>query len=183
MQCEFNRTSPVCGHCPHNYGRVFGSSNCQVCSDSNLKIILPIMALTAIVLVLLMFFLDVTVTHGAVITFILYVNLVGINNKLLLSPSSTSSMPLYSIISLTNFNLGIETCFYDGMDDYVIMWLQLVFPTYLIIISTIIITIGHFIKIPYIQRIISLRGFPVLATLLLLIYTKLLITTFTVLFS
>ena len=92
-------------------------------------------------------------------------------------------MPLYIIISLANFNLGIETCFYDGMDDYIIMWLQLVFPTYLIIISTTIITIGHFIKIPYIQRIISLRGFPVLATLLLLTYTKLLITTSTVLFS
>ena len=87
-QCEFNRTGPVCGHCPHNYSRVFGSSNCQLCnSSSNLRIILPILTLAGIVLVLLMFILDVTVTHGAVFTFILYVNLVGINSKLLLSPS------------------------------------------------------------------------------------------------
>ena len=54
-----------------------------------------------------MFFLDVTLTHGALITFILYANLVGINSKLLLSASSTPSMPLYIIISLANFNLGI----------------------------------------------------------------------------
>ena len=36
------------------------------------------------------------------------------------------------------FNVNIfpyETCFYDGMDGYTKMWLQLVFPSYLMIIS------------------------------------------------
>ena len=29
--------------------------------------------------------------------------------------------------------MGIEICFYDGMDDYAKMWLQLLFPLYLIL--------------------------------------------------
>jgi len=183
-QCNFNRTGSVCGHCPLNYSRVFGSSNCKLCSNDNLKIILPVMALAGIVLVLLIYALDVTVTSGVVNTFILYFNLVGINSSQLLP--STSSIPLtllHIVISLANFNLGIKTCFYDGMNDYVILWLQLAFPVYLIIISTTIIAVGHCIKIACVQRIISQRGFPVLATVLLLMYTKLLITSFMVLFS
>ena len=28
--------------------------------------------------------------------------------------------------------MGIQTCFYNGMDDYAKMWLQLAFPFYLI---------------------------------------------------
>ena len=31
--------------------------------------------------------------------------------------------------------LGIQTCFYNGMDDYAKMWLQLAFPFYLIFIA------------------------------------------------
>ena len=44
-----------------------------------------------------------------------------------------------TLLSLFNLDLGIETCFYNGMDDYSKMWLQLTFPFYLIIIAITLI--------------------------------------------
>ena len=74
----------------------------------------------------------------------------------------------------------METCFYNGMDDYAKMWLQFVFPAYLIIIAiTLIITSRYSIKV---QRLTAQRALPVLATLFLLSYTKVLRTVSYVLF-
>ena len=89
--------------------------------------------------------------------------------------------PLQVFISFTNLDLGIETCFYNGMDSYAKMWLQLFFPFYLIIIATLIIIASR-----YSSRILRLtfsRSLPVLATLFLLSYTGVLRTVLTVLFS
>ena len=89
--------------------------------------------------------------------------------------------PLRVFIAFTNLDLGIETCFYNGMDSYAKMWLQLFFPSYLIIIATSIIIASH-----YSSRILRLtysRSLPVLATLFLLSYTGVLRTVLTVLFS
>ena len=89
--------------------------------------------------------------------------------------------PTYTFISLANLDLGIQTCFYNGMDDYAKMWLQLAFPFYLIFIATLIIITSHYsIKI---QRLTARRALPVLATLFLLSYTKILRIVSSVLFS
>ena len=84
-------------------------------------------------------------------------------------------------IAFTNLDLGIETCFYNGMDSYAKMWLQLFFPSYLIIFAMSIIIASR-----YSNRILRLtysRSLPVLATLFLLSYTGVLRTVLTVLFS
>ena len=89
--------------------------------------------------------------------------------------------PLRVFISFANFDLGIEACFYNGMDSYAKMWLQLFFPSYLIIIAASIIIASR-----YSYRILRLtytRSLPVLATLFLLSYTSVLRTVLTVLFS
>lgn len=76
--------------------------------------------------------------------------------------------------------MGIETCFYDGMDDYVKSWLQLLFPIYLLIIAgLLIITSRYSVRI---QRITACKVLPVLATLFLLSYTKIIRTIGNVLF-
>ena len=80
-----------------------------------------------------------------------------------------------------NLDLGIETCFYNGLDSYAKMWLQLFFPSYLIIIAVSIIIASR-----YSSRILRLtysRSLPVLATLFLLSYTGVLRIVLTVLFS
>ena len=89
--------------------------------------------------------------------------------------------PLKVFISFVNLDLGIETCFYDGMNGYAKMWLQLFFPMYLIAIAIFII-IGS--RYSYkVQRLTYTRSLPVLATLFLLSYTGILRAVSTVLFS
>ena len=66
------------------------------------------------------------------------------------------------------------------MDEYAKRWLQLVFPAYLIfIVMVIIIASRYSIRI---QRLTACRALPVLATLFLLSYTKVLLTISNVLF-
>ena len=179
-QCQFNRSGLLCGQCQQGLSTVFGSSQCQHCSSSNyyLFLIVPF-ALAGLVLVLLLFTLNLTVTDGDINGFILYVNIISINSHVFF-PLNNSIQPSYIFVSIANLDLGIETCFYNGMDDYAKMWLQLIFPTYLIFIATsLIIASRHSTKI---QRITARRALPVLATLFLLSYTKILHTVSSVLF-
>ena len=85
------------------------------------------------------------------------------------------------ILSLFNLDLGIETCFYNGMDDYSKIWLQLSFPFYLIIIAAALIIGSRYF--PKIQRLTAHRSLQVLATLFLLTYTKILLAVCQVLFA
>ena len=66
------------------------------------------------------------------------------------------------------------------MDDYAKMWLQLAFPFYLIFIATLIIITSRYST--KIQRLTARRALPVLATLFLLSYTKILRIVSSVLF-
>ena len=66
------------------------------------------------------------------------------------------------------------------LDDYAKMWLQLAFPFYLIFIATLIIITSRYSTT--IQRLTARRALPVLATLFLLSYTKILRIVSSVLF-
>ena len=71
-------------------------------------------------------------------------------------------------------------CFYNSMDDYAKMWLQMAFSLYLIFIATLIIIISRYSTT--IQRLTARRVLPVLATLFLLSYSKILCIVSSVLF-
>ena len=177
MQCQFNRSGTLCGQCQQGLSTIFGSSHCKHCSSIYLLLIIPI-TIAGLVLVLLLFFLNLTVTDGTINAFILYVNIISINSVTFFSDyHSTLS---YTFVSLANFDLGIQTCFYNGMDDYAKMWLQLAFPFYLIFIATLLIIGSRYSN--RIQTITAHRALPVLATLFLLSYTKFLRIVSSVLF-
>ena len=178
-QCQFNRSDMLCGHCQKNLSTVFGSSHCQQCSNIYLLLIVPI-AIAGLVLVLLLFILNLTVTDGTISAFILYINIISINTPVFF-PHFNTFTPAYIFISLANLDLGIQTCFYNGMDDYAKMWLQLAFPFYLILIATSLIITSRYSTT--IQRLTARRALPVLATLFLLSYTKILLIVSSVLFS
>ena len=133
-------------------------------------LIIPI-TITGILLVLLLFVLNLTVTDGTINGFILYVNIISINTPVFFNELNHFT-PTYTFISIANLDLGIQTCFYNGMDDYAKMWLQLAFPFYLIFIATLIIITSRYSTT--IQRLTARRALPVLATLFLLSYTKIL---------
>ena len=169
-QCQFNRSGLLCGHCEHGLSTIFSSSHCKHCSNTYLLLIIPIMVM-GFVLVSLLFILNITVTDGTINAFILYVNIISINTSVFF-PSINHFTPVHTFISLVNLDLGIQICFYNGMDDHTKILLQLAFPLYLIFIATlIIITSRHCTTI---QRLTARRVLPVLATLFLLSYTKIL---------
>ena len=176
MQRQFNRSGVLCGHYQQGLSAAFGSSRCKQCSNVYLLIIIPL-GIAGIVLVIILFVLNLTVTNGTVNTFIFYVNIVNTNYSVLL-PNCYS--PICAMLSIFNLDLGIETCFYNNMTGYAKMWLQLAFPFYLILMAlTLIIGSRYSIKL---QRFTARRSLPVLATLFLLSYTKILSTVCYVLF-
>ena len=145
---------------------------------TNVHILITIIVLVAgIVLVVLLYVLNLTVTNGTINGMIFYAS---INDSVFLINDNVFK-PLRVFISFTNLDLGVETCFYNGLDSYAKMWLQLFFPFYLIVIATsIIITSRYSTRI---LRLTYTRSLPVLATLFLLSYTGVLRTVLTVLFS
>ena len=85
-----------------------------------------------------------------------------------------STDPFSVFITWLNLDLGIETCFYNGLDAYSKTWLQFVFPVYIWVLVGLMILINHFS-----HRFANLLGNNpvfVLATLILLSYTKILCT-------
>ena len=177
-QCQFNRSGLLCGHCQQGLSTIFSSFHCQHCSSIYLLLIIPI-AVTGLVLVLMLFVLNLTVTDGTINGFILYVNIISINTPVIFTELNRFTPP-YTFISIANLDLGIQTCFYNGMDDYDKMWLQLAFPFYLIFIATLIIITSRYSTT--IQRLTARRALPMLATLFLLSYTKILRIVCSVLF-
>ena len=177
-QCQFNRSGLLCGQCQHDLSTVFGSSRCRHCTNSYILLILFSIGITGVLLVLCLFILNLTVTNGSINAFLFYSNVIGINASVLFPMNRSVA---YTLILLANLDLGIETCFYKSMDDYAKMWLQLLFPVYLIFIAiSLIVTSRYFATI---QRLTARRALPVLATLFLLSYTKVLLTVSNVLFS
>ena len=178
-QCQFNRSGLLCGHCQQGLSTVFSCSYCHHCTNINLLVIVPII-IAGVVLVILLFLLNLTISEGIINPFILYANIISINDKIYF-PNDDEFTATKMLVSFANLDLGIPVCFYNGMDDYAKMWLQLAFPFYLVFIAIcLIIASRHF---PIVQRLTARRALPVLATLFLLSYTKILLTVSTVLFS
>ena len=80
--------------------------------------------------------------------------------------------PLTVFIAWLNLDLGIETCFFHGLDGYWKTWLQFVFPFYIWATILLIIYVSHCSQA--VARIFGNNSVPVLATLILLSYAKLL---------
>ena len=180
LQCQFNRTGILCSQCQHPLSMVFASSRCMKCTNLHILIITIIVIVAGIVLVVLLYLLNLTVTIGTINGIIFYANIVSINDSVFLINNNVFK-PFRVFISFLNLDLGIETCFYNGMDSYDKMWLQLFFPFYLVIIAASIIIASRYSS--RILRLTYTRSLPVLATLFLLSYTGVLRTVLTVLFS
>ena len=80
-------------------------------------------------------------------------------------------------ISFINLDLGFDLCFYDGMTQITKTGLQFLFPVYLWLIIMIIIVTGKYFRCRHSSLY---QAAPVLATLIMLSYSKLLRTTISV---
>ena len=177
MQCQFKRSGTLCGYCQEGFSVMFGSSQCKQCSSLYLLIVVPI-AIAGVLMVVALFVFNITVNSGSFNTYIFYANMMSINYSSFCPNNNSFDCTL---LSLFNLDLGIEACFYNGMDDYSKIWLQLTFPFYLIIIAIALIIGSRYSS--KVQRLTAHRSLQVLATLFLLSYTKLLLAVSQVLFA
>ncbi len=173
-QCRYNRTGILCGSCPEGWSLGLGSSECHVkCSNVWLLLILPFV-LAGLLLVLVIHFLNLTVTTGTVCGLIFYANIIQGYSPVLLSTEPIPGLtPILQIfLSWLNLDLGISTCFYEGMEAFGKTLLLFVFPIYIWLISAIVIILSH--RYISFTRLIGRNALKVLSTLFLLSYSKML---------
>ena len=166
-QCSNNRSGLLCGQCSQTFSLALGSSRCLQCSDNYLWLLVAF-AVTGLLLVLLLLILNLTVAAGTINGLVFYANVLAVNSATFIQPHTTNILTVF--IAWINLDLGIETCFYDGMNTYAKVWLQFVFPLYVWGLVMIVIVVSHYsIRI---SAILSNSTVAVLATLILLSYTK-----------
>ena len=174
IQCAFNRSSLLCGSCRPSLSLSLGSSRCLQC-PSYWLILLAITTIAAIladiVLVALLLVLNMTVAVGTLNGLIFYANIVYANKSILLPFQETNIITVF--ISLLNLDLGIDTCYFPGMDAYIKTWLQLAFPAFVFYLVGLVIVVSSY-SIRFSKLIGNKDPVATLATLILLSYAKLL---------
>ena len=172
-QCAHNRTGTLCGQCAKGLSLILGSNQCRQCSNEYLALLVAF-ATAGIVLAVFLLILNLTVSVGTVNGLIFYANVVKINEQAFF-PNGPSSIPhLSQFIAWINLDLGIKTCFYNGLNAYAKTWLQFVFPFYVFILLVIIIIAAK--RSGKFARLVGTDIIKVLVTLFVLSYNKILRT-------
>ena len=127
IQCAHDHSGTLCGACKTNYSIAFGTLHCLRCSNAYVALILPF-ALAGVALVAVIILLDLSVATGTINGLIFYANIVQANSSVFFPQGRTNILTVF--IAWLNLDLGIESCFYDGMNTYAFTWLQFLFPLY-----------------------------------------------------
>lgn len=177
-QCAFNHSGILCGECKENFSLVLGTSNCKECSKSMLfLVIVPCIVLAGIMLVGFLMFTNLTVSTGTISGLVFYANVIRATHTVYFPPEISTSF-LSTFIAWLNLDLGIETCFYNGLNAYSKTWLQFAFPLYIWLMVITIIIASHYSSIA--AKFTPNNALQVLATLFLFSYTKIIRTVITV---
>ena len=169
-QCAFNRSGLLCGQCSEGLSVILGSNQCAKCSNDFIFLFLPF-SIIGILLVVVLLKLNLTVSVGSFNGLIFFANIVKLNDFVFFP---NGPIPFVSqFISWINLDLGIETCLFNGMSNYIKVWLQFAFPFYIWIIIGAIVLLSRYTRL---HKLIGSNAIQVLATLILLSFTKLLST-------
>ena len=169
-QCTHNRSGILCGTCAQGLSLSLGSSKCISCPYhwKGLLVVIIFGQFTAgVLLVIVILSLNLTVAVGTLNGIIFYANIVAANTSTFFPSSSFLTV----FIAWINLELGIDTCFFEGMDAYWKVCVELAFPTFiLILVILIIITSERYVVV---ARLVGKKN-PVatLDTLILLSYMK-----------
>ena len=172
-QCASNRSGLLCGSCQPGLSLSLGSSLCLSCPSYWPALLLSITlaaVLAGIVLVVVLLILNMTVSVGTINGLIFYANVLAANRSILLPFTEPNFITV--LVSWLNLELGIDTCFIEGMDTYSKTWIRLAFPTYIICIVAMVITVSSY-STKFSHLIGRKNPVATLATLILLSYAKL----------
>ena len=168
LQCMNSRSGFLCGQCQSGLSLMLGSNKCGVCTNSYIALIVAFF-FAGLCLCVLLLTLNLTVSVGSINGLLFYANMIKLNKSVLFS---NKQIPvLNQFIAWLNLDLGIETCFFNGLDDYWKTWLQFVFS--LSLITGLIICCRYSGKL---SRLCGNNVVPVLSTLIFMAHSKLLIT-------
>ena len=123
--------------------------------------------------------LNLTVTQGLLNGLIFYVNILWMYKGILFPQTQHTVLLVFQVfIAWLNLDFGIETCFIVGLTAFWKTLLQFLFPLYIWLIAGVIIIACCYSSC--LTNLIGDRAVPLLATLFLLSYTKLLHTLMTI---
>ena len=170
-QCQYNRSGLLCGQCKPGLSVLLGSNKCGHCSNASIAYMSMFM-LAGVLLVSFLIITNMTVSSGTINGLLFYANMVKLNETLFFNHGK---VPVISqFISWLNLDWGIETCFINGLDGYWKTWLQFAFPLYIwLLVVTIIIGCRYSFRL---SKVFGNNIVPVLATLFVMSYSKLLLT-------
>ena len=174
-QCQYQRSGILCGSCREGLSMILGSSECKTCSNVYL-VSFTVFIVMGVALVTLVTLLNMTVSVGTLNGLILFANILQANKATFLPPTTSGFSILIAFLSTfiawLNLDLGIPMCFFDGLTTYVKTWLQFVFPLYILaLVGALIIASKYSTRV---TRLLGTNAVSVLATLVLLSYTKIL---------
>ena len=168
LQCMNNRSGFLCGQCQSGLSLMLGSNKCGVCTNSYIALIAAFV-FAGLCLCVLLLTLNLTVSVGSINGLLFYANMIKLNKSVLFC---NKQIPvLNQFIAWLNLDLGIETCFFNGLDGYWKTWLQFAFS--LSLITGLIICCRYSGKL---SRLCGNNVVPVLSTLIFMAHSKLLIT-------
>ena len=169
-QCANNRSGVLCGQCAEGMSVLLGSNRCAKCSNAYIGLFL-VFAVTGIMLIMGMLLFNLTVTLGTFNGLVFFANIVKLHDFVFFSDGPIPFITHF--VSWVNLDFGIESCLYDGMDDYIKMWLQFAFPLYIWTTIGAIVFLSRYTKF---NKLIGRNAIKGLATLVLLSFNKLLRT-------
>lgn len=182
--CDSRRTGVLCGKCANGSSLKLGGYNCNYCPHKKYKGVILILTfgMMGIILIFFLLHLNLTVSSGLINGLIFYSNIVYTNSDIFMPIAEGYSTHLQNAVRFLftfqawlNLDFGISSCFFDGFEAYHMTWMQFIFPVYIwALILIIVFASRHSTKVSQWTKsnIVS-----VLATLLLLSYTKMMITT------
>ena len=116
-QCDNDWTEILFGQCAGKLSIVFGYNRCLTClTDARIFGFILLFLLMGIVLVVVIAFLNFTVTEGYLNGVIFYSNIISFLMPNL-APFNGKATIIFIFISWINFSPGVETCIYNGIDS------------------------------------------------------------------
>ena len=171
-QCSNNKAGTLCNGCREGLSLTLGHPTCRQCSNEHLSLLFVFVLSGPLILAFIMI-LDLTVARGTINGLLFYANIVWINRYLFFNSQGTSFA--FVFLAWLNLDLGVATCFYDGLDMYALTWLQYGFPLYVCLLALLLVALSHwFPRHLWLTKILASNSTSVLATVFLLTYTKIL---------
>ena len=176
LQCSRDRSGLLCGACRDGHSLTLGLHMCSECSNFYL-LLLPVFMILGITLVIFLMTFKLSVAQGTISGLIFYANIFQMNRAVFL-PNKTSVPDaagfLFVFVSWLNLNFGFVTCLSNGMDLYVLTWLQYLFPLYILLLVVALVLFRRYPR--WMSRMMGTNPVAVLSTLILLSYNKILHT-------